>query len=570
MRASMIMVIIALAVAASGCNVGGDPPADEADATVAGEPSGRVSDEDRTPPEPSGDGDTPPPDSDAAASPSPDPSGDGDAPTPDTAAAALPTLDPPDADEGSDAAGGLVQRVIGTVSPLVDLLVGVFTGDETIEIGALCSDRAWSSDDVLWSDTPEDCRRAAEGGVHVGTGWAWQFWGGGFESRIPDPESDGLRERWLIDPDAIVVSFNDGPPVAFSDPAFDDALVALPPGQHTLRINEWQGDGEWAGWTKPYVFTLAAELEIAALCNSRPGGLADGCGEEGAGAIHTGAGWDWDAAVRGVGDWTSVEFRFDGGAPFRGGSAEDHAAFDALAPGHHTIEAREQRPWGWTEWSATYEFETVAVVEIVAICNARANREVGEWQHPATVADCRAAAADGLRTGSGWDWQPYTRGGVEQANITYRFDGGVAFLGASDEDYAEFDALAPGQHRIEARERRPWGWTDWSAPYEFETVAVLDITAICSLPADGLGTYIACKAAEGGGFDLSMDQWNLFADGVVEWENAVYRFDGGEATSQEDIKDLWALTPGTHTVEIRERRSWGWTDWSPPYTFTVR
>ena len=140
---------------------------------TAADPGERVSDQAQTPPEPSGDGDAPPPDSDAAASPSPDPSGDGDAPTPDTAAAALPTLDPPDADEGSDGAGGLVQRVIGTVSPLVGLLIGAFTGDETIEISALCNARwDWAADESRGPETELECRRAAAvGPLHTGHGW---------------------------------------------------------------------------------------------------------------------------------------------------------------------------------------------------------------------------------------------------------------------------------------------------------------------------------------------------------------------------------------------------------------
>ena len=542
---------------------------DDTDAPKTPVDSGeRVSDKAPPPPEPSGDGDTPPPDTVVAASPSPDPSGGGG--TLDTAAAALPTLDAPDADEGSDGAGGLVQRVIGTVSPLVDLLIGAFTGDETIEIGVVCSNRSWASDDVPDLDTPEDCRRAAEGGVHAGTGWTWEFWGAGFESRIPDPESDPLREQWLIDPDAIVASLNDGPPIAFNDSAFDDALVALPPGQHTLRVNEWRGDGEWSGWTRPYIFMLVVDLKITAVCSWRPDRTVDECGEGEAAAIHTGTGWHWDAVVRGMSDWANVEFRFDGGPAFRGGSDEDYAAFDALAPGRHTIEARERRSWGWTDWSAPYQFETVAVLEVTAICSARWDRALSQWQHPASAADCRAVGAAGLRTGSGWDWQLYTRGGIEQASTVYRFDGGAEFRGGSDEDYAAFDALAPGRHTIEAREQRPWGWTDWSAPYEFETLAVLEVIAICSFRAAEAITYTACKAAERTGFDLSMDWWNIFADGVVGWENVVYRFDGGEATSVEDVEDLWLLGSGTHTVEIRERRSWGWTDWSPPYTFTVR
>ena len=144
-----------------------------------------------------------------------------------------------------------------------------------------------------------------------------------------------------------------------------------------------------------------------------------------------------------------------------------------------TIGAREQRPWGWTEWCAAegdrlrapYEFETVAVLEIVAICNARANREVGEWQHPATAADCRdAGPAEAAGNGAPECGLTYTiaaagigsripRGRRCKRTSLIRFDGGAAFYGGSDgELLQDSTTLAqPGQHTMEARELRPWG-----------------------------------------------------------------------------------------------------------------
>ena len=318
-----------------------------------------------------------------------------------------------------------------------------------------------------------------------------------------------------------------------------------------------------------------APPEIVAVCNTwldptghwqHPATPAD-CREEGAAGLRTGSGWGL-AVLREGGEGGSVEYRYGDGSIVRPGETSERNAFAALAPGAHTIAVREERASGWTDWSAPYAFTTVHELEIFAVCNARWDPELDQLQQPTTGAECQNAAAVGLRTGSGWDWQPYMRGIVELANVTYRFDGGAGF-GAGPGGSAAFTALAPGHHTIEARERRPWGWTDWSAPHEFETVAVLEVIAICNSRAGDPRTYHACKEAEREGFDRSTAWWVILADGVVEWENVVYRFDGGEATSQEDIEDLWALAPGQHVVEIRERRSWGWTDWSPPYTFAI-
>ena len=220
-----------------------------------------------------------------------------------------------------------------------------------------------------------------------------------------------------------------------------------------------------------------APPEIVAVCNSRLDltgqwqhpASADDCREEGAAALRTGSGWGLAVWREGEEEGANVEYRFDDGSIVKADGTSERNAFAALAPGAHTIAVRGERADGWTDWSAPYAFTTAHELEMVAICNARWDEEVGEWQHPDTAADCRAMAADGLRTGSGWDWQPYTRGGVAQANITYRFDGGAAFSGGTEGSTA-FAALSPGRHTIEARERRPWGWTDWSPAYTFTVV----------------------------------------------------------------------------------------------------
>ena len=565
---AMLVAAAALVIAASGCYVGGDSPASEEGTAVAGEAGAVVSDDEGALPAAS------------AAAPSDD---------------EIAALDPPDAaasDDASDEAPDLVQRVVGAVSPLVGLLIDAFTGDETIEIGAFCNSRwDWAVDELRGPETLEDCRDSAEGGIRIGKGWAWEFWGAGFENTSPDPLVDGPR---LIDTTRVVVSINDGPPIPFSDPTFTEAMNTLAPGRHTIRMNEWQEGDAWAGWTASHVFTVVAELEVAALCGVTLDPLLDEeltlddlqgpettaeCRAAAAAGLHTGEGWWWRDSLYGVVDLRNVEYRFDGTTTVRREAGSDWSADSAairrlwadMVPGPHTVEVRELRPWGWTDWSEPYVFETVAVLEILTVCNARANREVGEWQLPSTAADCQAAAADGLRNGRGWDWRPYMHGIVDLANVTYRFNGGTAFRGGSAEDYAAFHALAPGRHTVEAREQRPWGWTDWSAPYEFETVAVVEVLAICSLAPGQAVAYAGCKAAERGGFDRSAGGWIVLADGVVEWDNVAYRLDGGRSASEAGIAaDLGELTPGRHTVEIREQRPWGWTDWSPPYAFTVR
>ena len=138
----------------------------------------------------------------------------------------------------------------------------------------------------------------------------------------------------------------------------DTSLAGLAPGPHTVHIRELRS-GVWTDWSAPYTFTIRAAPTIMApttfaICNmwwdqaaqawQRPDTAAD-CLAAGATGLRTGRDWDWT--------WwgtfenlANLEYRFDGGVAFRFGSAEDRAAFEALAPGQHTIQVREQHPAG--------------------------------------------------------------------------------------------------------------------------------------------------------------------------------------------------------------------------------
>ena len=203
----------------------------------------------------------------------------------------------------------------------------------------------------------------------------------------------------------------------------------------------------------------------------------------------------------------------------------------------------------------------------MAICNQRFDRDRDEWQSSDTIAACRAAGAAGIRTGSGWSWSDWAYGWVEGDNLVYRFDEGV-IVSFGDGFYEALDSLSPGSHTVAVREQHPWGWTDWSTPYSFTVVAQLEIVAVCNNGTGASFTFRECKAAEQAGLSLYVG-WRHFANGIVEWGNVVYSFDGGPGALGTDSLGGLSPTPGSHYYQIREQRPWGWTSWSEPYWFTV-
>ena len=142
----------------------------------------------------------------------------------------------------------------------------------------------------------------------------------------------------------------DGAPGA---PKRDTSLAGLAPGAHSVRIRELRS-GTWTPWSVPYSFTIRgaedlAPLTVTALCNGDwdTGGE---CAEAGRGGIDPDEGWSiW---VAGVEEWANVRYRVDGGAAV---TWED-LSLSGLAPGQHTIAAREQRGGRWTAWSEPYTF----------------------------------------------------------------------------------------------------------------------------------------------------------------------------------------------------------------------
>ena len=246
--------------------------------------------------------------------------------------------------------------VIGTPpTPVASRSIPGFTGNESRRIVAFCN-RRWDLDRNDWREpeTADDCRRAEAAGVHVGEGWGWKF---------ASVKTDGGR---------IVVSIDDGPPIAGADMQFNEAMGVLPPGRHTIRMNEWRGDWlgreMWKGWTAPHSFTVVTDLEIVALRNvaMEPSAGPLLRGWEGplpprgsdaawAGLLRTGQGWGFEYIIYGVVEPEHIVYRVDG---WRGADNPSLAGFllADLPPGPHTIEAREQRPWGWTDWSPPYTF----------------------------------------------------------------------------------------------------------------------------------------------------------------------------------------------------------------------
>ena len=153
------------------------------------------------------------------------------------------------------------------------------------------------------------------------------------------------------------------------------------------------------------------------------------------------------------------------------GQRRGHAAFDALAPGHHTIEVH-----GSSQSRLGLDGVERALPSSRSVAGGDRQRHLpridpsatsgsgkhGSIQPTAATAGPRTAA--GLRTGA-LGLATGTRGGVERANIIYRFDGGAPFTLDQRRGPCRVRCLAPGHHTIEAREQRPWGWTEWSAPY---------------------------------------------------------------------------------------------------------
>ena len=399
----------------------------------------------------------------------------------------------------------------------------------TLGIAAFCN-----SDDG--GDSLEDCQSAAAGGLDPDEGWS--------------PWLSGV-EDW----NNVHYRFDGGEALAQDE--VRGTFEGLADGRHTIAAREQQAAG-WTAWSAPYTFTVrdrAGTLDIVAICSSDWETF-----EECRTAAADGLDPDerWLAWVDGADDYGNVRYSIDGGPP---GTRDDLQPL-GLADGVHTVAVIEEQAAGWTAWSAPYTFEVrdwPGTLEITAICN------YGRYtarEDAVTSDECRARAANGLDPDGGW--HPWTRGGDDPNNLVYRIDGGTPVASAD----RTLEGLADGRHTIEARELQAAGWTEWSAHYTFtirDRPATLVITAFCSDTGDV--SLDDCQAAAG---NIDRSKGLLWwIRGVENYDDVRYRIDGGAAITQDGI-NLRNLSTGRHTIAARELQAAGWTEWSAPYTFTIR
>ena len=192
-----------------------------------------------------------------------------------------------------------------------------------------------------------------------------------------------------------------------------------------------------------------------------------------------------------------------------------------------------------------------AVLEITALCNAEVEP---------TYDACRFAGASGL---DGRRYWIFIRGVHNYDNVQYSIDGGEASASLSLRD------VSRGRHTVRANERRPGGWTGWSAPYSFTITgaAPLEIRAVCNGDWADYSTSDDCFTSGSGGI-LAEDSPVVWTLGVAEWDNVRYSIDGGTAVAWADL-GLRNLAPGFHTIRASEQQAAGWTGWSEPYAFTI-
>lgn len=193
---------------------------------------------------------------------------------------------------------------------------------------------------------------------------------------------------------------------------------------------------------------------------------------------------------------------------------------------------------------------------IAAFCNSEGRG--------ASADDCRNAGADGLlASGNWWIW---VHGAEDTGNLHYSVDGAAAVAAG---DFA-LSGLAPGAHRLWVIERLAAGWTGWSAPYTFTirvpAPATLTITAFCNRTASM--SVDDCRAAAADGL-LPWEGWRIWVKGIESYDNLYLSTDGAPAVAKRDFT-LLGLSPGRHTLRVREQQTGGWTEWSAPHEFTIR
>ena len=164
-------------------------------------------------------------------------------------------------------------------------------------------------------------------------------------------------------------------------------------------------------------------------------------------------------------------------------------------------------------------------------------------------------------------WTVWAAGVVDFDNVAYRFNGGAGV--SSEGVWDALLALGAGCHELEIAEDGIS--THWSVTYEFcfldtpQEDSSLTISAFCTYwSSEDLDAEECDRRASN--LDTVYDRWNVWAQGVVDFDNVLYRFDGGASLFRADVREaLLALGAGCHELEIAENGIS--TRWSGPYEF---
>ena len=98
-------------------------------------------------------------------------------------------------------------------------------------------------------------------------------------------------------------------------------------------------------------------------------------------------------------------------------------------------------------------------------------------------------------------------------------------------------------------------------------VSALTIKAFCTyMPSEDLDADECYGRSRS--LDTGLDEWNVWAEGVVDFADVVYRIDGGADFLEADVWNA-LLTLGTGCYELQIAEEGISTHWSPPYEFCL-
>ena len=96
----------------------------------------------------------------------------------------------------------------------------------------------------------------------------------------------------------------------------------------------------------------------------------------------------------------------------------------------------------------------------------------------------------------------------------------------------------------------------------------LTITAFCTRPSSAGRLSMGECARRSSRLDTRHDYWQAWAEGVLDWDDVVYRFNEGRGVRAADVWGrLLALGAGCH--ELRMHEAGISTHWSAPYDFCL-